>query len=81
MSEHSAENDAPRDRYQVVDDTLRAEHRAQVWSSAMQWGWSCSCGKGGSTTTNGRAASARDKHLTAERKRIRARVFPPGKGD
>lgn len=77
----NADYDAPRDRYQVVLDALRTEHQAQIWSSAMQWGWSCSCGKGGSCTTNGRAAAARDKHLNAERKRIHERVFPPGNSD
>lgn len=93
VAEHSADYGAGVERIeqanaQWVFDRLKADHQASIWSSAMRWGWACSCGRGGSTDTNGRATAARDAHLTAERKKLQAALreaglttpLPPGEG-
>lgn len=74
----TAGKDAPfdYDKWQRDLETLRAEHQVIV-SGNVWWNWACSCGKSGRPTTQGRAAAGRDRHLTAERKRIATRPIPP----
>lgn len=67
-----------RNRYQEVDDRLRLEHRVIVSGSAMLYSWGCSCGKQGAPTSQARAASGRDRHLQAERRRIHTEIFAAG---
>jgi hypothetical protein len=46
-----------------------AIHRTQVHGHGFLFYWTCSCGKSGQPTTNGRATSGRDRHLRAALKR------------
>lgn len=49
-----------------VTDWLREHHRVTVGGN-VRWAWSCSCGKRGLDTTQGRAIAGRDRHLQAQR--------------
>jgi hypothetical protein len=49
-------------------------HKAGVFSSGLGWWWSCTCGQTGQPTTEGRAYGGRRRHMTAARRRARARA-------
>ena len=50
-------------------ERLREEHRVLVTGN-VTFTWSCSCGRSGTPTTEGRATTARDRHLRAAYRRI-----------
>lgn len=57
--------------YDAVTVWLREAHHVTVGGNVW-WSWSCSCGKQGANTTQGRAHDGRDRHLRAERRRVLA---------
>lgn len=60
--------------YDEISAWLRAHHYVIVGGNVC-WSWSCSCGKGGVPTTQGRALAGKDRHLQAERRRYRRLTF------
>lgn len=58
--------------YDEVTRLLLADHLTTVGGN-VSWSWSCTCGKRGLDTTQGRALAGRDRHLQAQRRKIRRR--------
>lgn len=59
--------------YDKISHWLRGHHLVTVGGN-VRWSWSCSCGRRGLDTTQGRALAGRDRHLQAERRRYRERI-------